>query len=140
MIHRLDAVLIAAVTALLAISSSGRADAHAPCLADQDGDGVCDLWETTCLVSLGQRTDEGDVDSDGDGVPDERDDDSDDDGIPDGVDPTPTVPGDGTGGAGGGGGSGAGGGSGVGGGSDIGAPPGSADGDLGGGSGDDGAL
>ena len=41
------------------------------CVADQDGDGLCDLWETSCLVSFGQRTSLLSADSDGDHIRDD---------------------------------------------------------------------
>ncbi len=61
--------LLVAVTCLLG-SSQGTAHAAA-CLIDQDGDGVCDLWELTCLLSNGQRTDLLSPDSDGDNIRDD---------------------------------------------------------------------
>ncbi len=41
------------------------------CLVDQDGDGLCDLWELTCLASGGQRSDLLAADSDGDHIRDD---------------------------------------------------------------------
>ncbi|MGE3457018.1 MAG: OmpA family protein [Kofleriaceae bacterium] len=92
------------MTSLLINSAVARAQA-APCLLDEDSDGLCDLWETTCLLSGGQRPDavtpdsDNDlirddvevgqgpdpIDSDGQGYIDACDDDSDGDGYTDRV-------------------------------------------------------
>src|SRR5262245_41866079 len=61
------AVVFGAVVAMLAPAAAQAG----VCLVDQDGDGLCDLWETTCLVSAGQRTSLIAVDSDGDLIRDD---------------------------------------------------------------------